>query len=70
MQASFDMPFLSDREVESMGREYGFIDCDEEKVGEKAARIEDDRKRSDCARSDSDRTLQMHDEQEGGFQND
>jgi hypothetical protein len=64
VQASFDMPFLSDREVEAMAREYGFIDCDGEKVGEKAAEIEDDRKRTD-----SDRTLQMHDVQEGGFRN-
>jgi hypothetical protein len=30
------MPFLTDREVEAMAREYGFIDSDEEeKVGEK-----------------------------------
>lgn len=41
VKASFDMPFLSDREVEAMAREYGFIDSDEEekigeKVGEKA----------------------------------
>lgn len=70
MQASFDMPFLSDREVEAMAREYGFIDCDEEKVGEKVAEMEGDRKRSASARSDSDRTLQIHDEQEGGFRND
>lgn len=36
VKASFDMPFLSDREVEAMAREYGFIDSDEEeKVGEK-----------------------------------
>jgi len=65
------MPFLSDREVETMAREYGFIDCDEEeKVGEKAAEMEGDRKRSGSVRRGSDRTLQMHDEQEGGFRND
>lgn len=30
VKASFDMPFLSDREVEAMAREYGFADSDEE----------------------------------------
>jgi hypothetical protein len=84
VKASFDMPFLTDREVEAMAREYGFVDSDEEeKVGEKSADRKDhvgegggdeekprDRMGSGSARSDCDRTLQMHDEQEGGFRND
>ncbi|PMD66660.1 uncharacterized protein K444DRAFT_639735 [Hyaloscypha bicolor E] len=85
VQASFDMPFLSDREVEAMAREYGFADSDEEeKVGAKlegnredgeGKKSRDEEKPretmgSGSARSDSDRTLQMHDEQEGGFKND
>jgi len=32
--------------------------------------MEGDRKRSGSVRRGSDRTLQMHDEQEGGFRND
>lgn len=79
------MPFLSDREVEAMAREYGFADSDEEeKVGAKlegnredgeGKKSRDEEKPretmgSGSARSDSDRTLQMHDEQEGGFKND
>ena len=84
VKASFDMPFLTDREVEAMAREYGFADSDEEeKVGGQPAQIVDvkgkksgdeekprERMESGSARSDSDRTLQMHDEQEGGFRND
>lgn len=86
VQASFDLPFLNDREVEAMAREYGFADSDEEhKIGEKFADdvssgnhgdvtpVEGDekpRERRRNARTDSDRTLQMRDEQEGGFQND
>ena len=68
------MPFLNDREVENMAREYGFIDADEEfKVGEK--------ENSDVQKiaSDSEGTLQghegrdfmqEHEAQDGGFRND
>jgi hypothetical protein len=84
VQASFDMPFLSDREVEAMAREYGFVDSDEEVNvgGQPAQSVDSEEKKSGDeekprerlgsagARSDSDRTLQMHDEQEGGFRND
>jgi sugar porter (SP) family MFS transporter len=85
VQASFDMPFLNDREVEAMAREYGFVDSDEDrKVGVKFEGTgTDDRRReggkeekprermgSASMRSASDQTLQMHDEQEGGFRND
>jgi len=63
------MPLLSDREVEAMAREYGFIDSDEEeKISEKIRKDEkDDREgeheekprelRRGSGRSDSDRTL-------------
>jgi hypothetical protein len=79
VKASFDMPFLSDREIEAMAREYGFFDNDEEeKIGEKipenVGNASEEKARADLrdrsGRSDSDRTLQMHDEQEGGFSND
>jgi hypothetical protein len=75
VKASLDMPFLSDREVEAMAREYGFIDSDEEeKVGEKVGVNDEDKLkkelRNGSGRNDSDRTLQMQDEQEGGFRND
>jgi len=33
VKASYDMPFLSDREVEQMSREYGFADKDVEEKG-------------------------------------
>jgi hypothetical protein len=67
-KASFDMPLLNDREVEAMAREYGFIDSDEEKIGEKMGKDrKDDREggheekprelRRGSERSDSDRTL-------------
>ncbi len=67
------MPYLSDREVEAMAKQYGFIDSDEEeKIGEKGGDDEKPRRsmRENGARSDSERTLQMHDETEGGFRND
>ncbi|KAH8753762.1 hypothetical protein F5882DRAFT_432349 [Hyaloscypha sp. PMI_1271] len=75
VQASFDIPFLSDREVVAMAREYGFADSDEEEKGGEGTKSRDEEKPretlgSGIARSDSDRTLQMHDEQEGGFKND
>jgi len=86
VKASFDLPFLNDREVEAMAREYGFADSDEEhKIGEKVADEgssghngdvtpvegeEKSRERRRSGRTDSDRTLQMRDEQEGGFRND
>lgn len=35
VKASFDLPYLTDREVEQMARKYGFVDADDEfKVGE------------------------------------
>lgn len=84
VKASFDMPFLTDREVEAMGRQYGFIDSDEEeKIGEKAGekaigRDEDvvgtressgEKAKEDTRRS-SERTLHMADTTEHGFRND
>ena len=56
-----------------MARQYGFIDSDEEeKIGGNAGDDEKPGKamREEAARSNSDRTLQMHDETEGGFRND
>lgn len=64
VKASLEMPFLNDREVEAMAREYGFADADEEfKVGEK---VSDEKP----ARSDSEGTLQMREEQGSGLRND
>ena len=84
VKASFDLPFLTDREVEQKAREYGFQDKDEEYMaGEK---IEEQEKGSLAPeRSDSEGTLHgveardmahrpsgqlARDEQEGGFRND
>jgi hypothetical protein len=67
VKASFDMPFLSDREIEAMAREYGFIDSDEEeKIGEKipenVENASEEKPRADLrdrsGRSDSDHSLQ------------
>jgi hypothetical protein len=72
VKASHEMPYLSDREVEAMARQYGFADSDEEeKIGEKA--VEGDSSNASeekQSRNDSEHTLQMRDEQEGGFRND
>jgi sugar porter (SP) family MFS transporter len=69
VKASFDMPYLNDREVEAMAREYGFVDADEEfKVGEKEKSAEADREKPE--RSDSEGTVRMRNEQEGGLRND
>lgn len=84
VKASFDMPYLSDREIEAMARQYGFIDSDEEeKIGEKTVvgdespaqtpvdeKTTPETRHRNGHRSDSDHTLQMHDETEGGFRND
>jgi len=72
VKASFDLPFLSDREVEAMAKEYGFMDQDDEyKLGEKGEKPTLEQ------RSDSEGTLrqghgelQIHAEQDGGFKND
>lgn len=41
VKASFDLPFLSDREVETMARQYGFVDADDEyKIGEQSDKAE------------------------------
>lgn len=39
VKASFDLPYLTDQEVEAMSREYGFVGEDEEKVGELSEKI-------------------------------
>lgn len=83
VKASFELPYLSDREVEQMAREYGFQDKDEEyKAGEKR-----EEKTWGQARSDSEGTLSgvdardmaqapnhgeqmVREEQDGGFRND
>jgi len=84
VKASFDMPFLSDREVEAMAREYGFIDSDEEeKVGAKmeekvvdnggevdGMRESSGEKPREEMRRSSERTLHMSDTQDHGFRND
>jgi hypothetical protein len=74
VKASFDMPFLTDREIEAMARQYGFIDSDEEtKAGGSGADLaEPDEKAAVRDRSNirSNRSLQMHDSTEGGFRND
>jgi hypothetical protein len=72
------MPFLMDREIEAMAREYGFIGSDEEeKIGDKTpenvGNASEEKPSADLRgrsrKRNSDRTLQMHDEQEGGFRN-
>ncbi|KAF4629098.1 hypothetical protein G7Y89_g9050 [Cudoniella acicularis] len=78
VKASFDLPYLTDREVEAMAREYGFADQDEEfKVGEKG--IQGRRGDGDSVagsgsenprRSDSEGTLQVGEEQDAGLKND
>lgn len=74
VQASHEMPYLSDREIEAMARQYGFVDSDEEtKIGEKDVPNAGDESATPSektTRHNSERTLQMHDEQEGGFKND
>lgn len=71
VRASYEMPFLSDREVEAMSRQYGFIDSDEEtKIGGDSS----DNEKGDAAlrnrNTGSNRSLQMHDTEEGGLRND
>lgn len=69
VKASQEMPFLNDREIEAMSRQYGFIDSDEEtRVGEKG--MVDDGLTETAAGRRSERSLQMHDETEGGLRND
>lgn len=66
------MPYLNEREIEAMSRQYGFIDSDEEeKIGEKGI-IENGANVTEtgAGRRSSERTLQMRDEQEGGLRND
>jgi sugar porter (SP) family MFS transporter len=42
VRASHELPYLNDREVEQMARQYGFVDSDEEfTVGEKDASVDD-----------------------------
>jgi sugar porter (SP) family MFS transporter len=81
VKASFDLPYLTDREVEQYAQQYGFVDKDEEyKMGE-----EKEKETFGPERSDSDGTLaQVHgvsgvdhaqpqlvrEEQDGGFKND
>lgn len=81
VKASFELPYLSDREVEQMAKEYGFVDKDEEyKAGEKR-----EEKVWGQDRSDSEGTLSgtdgverrdhgehdmVREEQDGGFRND
>jgi hypothetical protein len=65
VKASYDLPFLTDREVKDMSRQYGFADKDDEfTVGEKGeigvSTPEDAARRSNsekARRSDSEGTL-------------
>ena len=53
VKASFDLPYLSDREVEAMARQYGFVDADDEvRVGEKEEPTE--KETLESSRSDLD----------------
>ncbi|TVY65741.1 Sugar transporter STL1 [Lachnellula suecica] len=61
VKASFEMPYLNDREVEAMAREYGFADADEEtKLGEKQKAVDAESEKAE--RSDSEGTLPAHTE--------
>ncbi|CZS99668.1 related to sugar transport protein STL1 [Rhynchosporium agropyri] len=71
VKASFDMPFLSDQEVEEMSKRYGFADSDEEtKIGGGNS----DNEKGDAALRNrnvgSNRSLQMQDTEDGGVRND
>jgi hypothetical protein len=85
VKAAQDMPYLTDREVEAMAREYGFVDQDEEfKIGEKddGHVTGDAHHESRAQRSDSDtsvdnavaveQNLERHTDHAGheGFRND
>lgn len=79
VKASFELPYLSDREVDQMAKKYGFQDKDEEyKAGEKSE--EKDRSESEGTLSGVDARDMAHEqhhgaqtveeEQDGGFRND
>jgi hypothetical protein len=79
VKASFELPYLSDREVEQMAREYGFVDKDEEyKAGEKREKDVWGQERSDSegtlsgvnAEDHARDTQMVREEQDGGFRND
>jgi hypothetical protein len=53
VKVSYDLPYLSDREVEAMARQYGFVDADDEvRVGEKEEPTE--KETLESSRSDLD----------------
>ncbi|TVY32028.1 Sugar transporter [Lachnellula occidentalis] len=69
VKASFDMPFLNDREVEAMAREYGFADGDEEyKIGEKGQVVESDSEKPTT--SDNEGNLSQRHPHVDGLRND
>jgi hypothetical protein len=70
VRASQEMPYLSNREVEAMARQYGFVDRDEEeKVGERMQEPGSGLPSEKPTRSNSEGSLQMR-ELEGGIKND
>jgi hypothetical protein len=66
VQASHEMPYLSDREVEAMARQYGFAESDEEvKIGERDVRDGCENSSDDKPRgSNSEGAVRMLEEQE------
>jgi hypothetical protein len=72
VKASYDLPFLNDREVEVMAKKYGFADADEEfKAGDVDEKGEKETIESQGSDSEGVRAeQQIHVEQDGYFRND